>query len=248
MLNKLLKKTCILLFWIAVWQGLALIVDFELIFPTPLSTLKALILLGKNPLFYHAVFSSLYRIILGFSLGVLVGFSGALISERFKIVSEIFSPILKILKAVPVASFIILAFYWLKSDKVPILICFLMVLPMIWLTVETALNNIDKNYLELAKVYRLSPLKTFFKIKIPFIMPNFLSTMLTALGFAWKSGVAAEIICIPPDSLGGMIQSSKSVLLTPEVFALTIVVILLSIILEWIVKILVRRVTNDKTQ
>ncbi len=248
MLNKAVKKTLIILFWILVWQAIALIVDLELILPSPIDTLKALLKISREGEFYIAVFSSLFRIISGFVLGVLVGFAGAILSNRFKLVSDIFSPILRLLRAVPVASFIIIAFYWLLSDNVPTLICFLMVLPLIWTTVETALNNIDKRYLDIAKIYRLSGIKTFFGIKLPFIMPNLISTVLTSLGFAWKSGIAAEIICLPPASLGGLIGSSKSALLTSEVFAITTVVIILSIILEGVVRLLLRRFTNDNAK
>ncbi len=246
MVTKFLKKAAILLFWIAVWQLAAYLVNIELILPTPLSTLKALKVLVFVPDFYNAVLYSLYRILLGFIFGVIFGFLGALISSRVKLVSDIFSPILKLFKAVPVASFIIVAFYWFRSDRVPTLICFLMVMPMIWSSVETSLNNIDKKYLEVARVYKLSKIKTLFGIKIPFIMPNFMTTTLTALSFAWKSGIAAEIICTPPNSLGFMIQSSKNGLLTDEVFALTVVVVLLSILLEAIVRFCVGRILNDK--
>ncbi len=246
MVIKFFKKAAILLFWIAVWQLAAYLVNLEMILPTPLSTFNALKALVVTSEFYKAVFLSLFRIVLGFVLGVFVGFLGAVISNRLSLISEVFAPIIKLLRAVPVASFIIIAFYWFKSSEVPTLICFLMVMPMIWSSVETSLKNIDKKYLEVARVYKLSATKTFFGLKLPIIMPNLLTTMLTALGFAWKSGIAAEIICIPPDSLGGNIQASKNVLLTNEVFALTLVVIFLSIILEGIVKFGVRRILNDK--
>ena len=248
MLNKTVKKALIILFWILVWQAIASIVNLELILPSPVQTVKALFRISRESEFYIAVFSSLSRIITGFILGVIVGFAGAVLSNKFKLVSEVFSPILRLLRAVPVASFIIIAFYWLLSDNVPTLICFLMVLPLIWTTAETALDNIDKRYLEIAKIYRLSSIKTFFGIKLPFIMPNLMSTVLTSLGFAWKSGIAAEIICLPPASLGGLIGSSKSALLTSEVFAITAVVIILSIILESVVRLALRRFTNDNTK
>lgn len=248
MLNKIFKNTAILLLWLTIWQFAAYIISSEIIVPTPLTTLKALFQICKTNEFYLAVLLSLLRIISGFILGVIFGFSGALLSCKFKIFSAIFSPVLKVIKAVPVASFIILAFYWFQSDILPVFICFLMVLPMVWSTVETELNNIDEKYLELAKVYRLDNLKTFFQIKIPFILPSFLSTTFTALGFAWKSGIAAEVICRPNLSLGNMLQDAKIYISTPEVFAVTSVVAILSIILEGVVKRTVRRFYNDNNR
>lgn len=246
MVAKYFKKPAILLFWLVIWQATAQLINAEIIIPTPYSTLNALLNLSKTSGFYFDILFSLLRIIVGFILGVVVGFLGAVLSNKFKLFSNLFSPVLKVIKAVPVASFIILAFYWFNSNILPVFICFLMVLPMVWISTQTELNNIDEKYIELAKIYRLSSRKIFFQIKLPFIMPTLISTVLTALGFAWKSGIAAEVICRPNMSLGNLLQESKIYLQTPEVFAVTAVVALLSIILEWIVKRVVRRYTNDK--
>ena len=117
---------------------------------------------------------------------------------------------------------------------------------MVWSATQTALSGIDGKFIELAKVYKLSPFKVFFKIKMPFIMPTLLSTCLTALGFAWKSGIAAEIICRPQMALGTLLNDHKNYLDMPSVFALTVVVAVLSIILEIALKQAVRRVLNAK--
>ena len=142
------------------------------------------------------------------------------------------------------ASFIILAFFWFQSKDLPIFIAFLMVLPMVWSATQTALSGIDEKYVEIAKVYKLSAAKIFFKIKMPFIMPSLISTCMTALGFAWKSGIAAEVICRPQIALGTLLDQNKSYLDIPSVFALTFVVAILSIILEFTLKRIVRRFTN----
>ena len=189
-----LKTAAVLLLWVAIWQFAALIVSQEFLIPTPLSTLKALLRLTKTSEFYLSVLISLLRIVAGFVLGVLAGVLGAVISYRSKTFRAVFSPILKLIKAVPVASFIILALVWLKAASLPVFIAFLMVMPMIWSSVLSGLENIDGKYLELARVYRLDGIKTFFNIKLPFILPSFVSTALTALGYAWKSGIAAEVI------------------------------------------------------
>lgn len=239
------KKIAVLLLWLIVWQISAMVVNQQILIPTPLETLKALFGLAKTERFYFSVLISLLRIVVGFILGVLVGTIGALLSVKFKLFDDIFSPILKIIRAVPVASFIILALVWFHSNTLPIFITFLMVLPMIWSTVQNGFLNLDKRYLELAEVYRLEPSHVFFQIKLPLIFPEFIATSLTALGFAWKSGVAAEVICRPHNSLGALLQESKLYIATPEVFALTAVVALLSLALEVIIKKALRRYTND---
>lgn len=244
--KKLLKKAAVCLLWLAIWQLAAILINQEILIPTPFSTLKALYTLAATTKFYVAVATSLLRIIAGYSLGIIAGVAGALLSCRFRVFKAICSPLLKIIKAVPVASFIILALVWFHSSTLPIFISFLMVLPMIWSSVESGLEGIDKKYPELAFVYGLSPIKTFFEVKVPFILPSFISTALTGLGFAWKSGIAAEVICRPRASLGNMLQEAKLYISTPDVFALTAVVAVLSLILETVIIKCVRRYTNDK--
>jgi NitT/TauT family transport system permease protein len=247
MANKILKKTAILIFWLLVWQVLSLIISHSLIIPSPLNTLKALIYLAQTREFYLSVLYSLMRIILGFTLGVVVGFLCGLLSAKSLTFKEITAPAVQLIKAVPVASFIILAFFWFKSSNLPIFIAFLMVLPIIWSTTETALRGIDTKYIEMGQVFRLSKVQIFFKIKLPLIFPAFISSALTSLGFAWKSGIAAEVITKPLYSLGSMLEQSKTHLEIAEVFALTAVVAMLSLLLEITLKKLLGRYNHVET-
>ncbi len=246
MLNKIIKKAVILFFWIAVWQLLSMVINLELIIPSPIATVKALLALLKRNEFYLSVIISLLRIIIGFLAGTAVGFLCGVISAKSTLFKDFSAPILQLIKTVPVASFIILAFFWFQSTNLPVFISFLMVLPIIWSSTETALLSIDKKYIEMGKVFGLTNLKIFFKIKLPFIFPAFLSSSLTALGFAWKSGIAAEVISKPINSLGGMLDSAKSYLEISEVFALTAVVAILSLLLELSLKKLLGRYSHVK--
>jgi NitT/TauT family transport system permease protein len=153
----------------------------------------------------------------------------------------------QLIKAVPVASFIILAFFWFKSSNLPIFIAFLMVLPIIWSTTETALRGIDTKYIEMGQVFRLSKAQIFFKTKLPLIFPAFISSALTSLAFAWKSGIAAEVITKPLYSLGSMLEQSKTHLEIAEVFSLTAVVAMLSLLLEITLKKLLGRYNHVET-
>ena len=186
------------------------------------------------------------RITAGYVSGLIIGSICAVLSARFRVFRDIFAPILHLIRAVPVASFIILALVWIKSAYLSVFISFLMVLPMIWSNVENGIRNLDNGYAEMGRVFGLSPLKILFKIKLPLIMPSFTAAAVNALGFAWKSGVAAEVICRPVNSIGRLLQDAKLYLETPRVFALTAVVAALSLLIELIIKRLARRYLNDK--
>ena len=73
-------------------------------------------------------------------------------------------------------------------------------------------------------------------IYMPAVLPVVLSQGTVGLGFAWKSGIAAEVICLPLLSIGRQLKDAKAIIETPEVFAWTATVIVLSLILEWLLK------------
>lgn len=245
-LKKILKWTAVSLLWLAVWQLSAAAVGQELLIPYPKAVVLTLAELSSTAEFWRAVLFSMLRITAGYILGVTAGTVGAVLSARFSVFNAVFSPILHLIRAVPVASFIILALVWIKSAYLAVFISFLMVLPIIWTAVQSGIEGIDKKYLEMAETFKISPAKVLFNIKIPFVMPSFVASATTALGFAWKSGVAAEVICRPANSLGKLLQDAKLYLETPRVFAVTATVVLLSLLLELLVKRITRRFANDK--
>ncbi len=229
-------------FWVAVWWLIAWRVNQELLVPTPLLVAETLWQLGKTATFWKAAAASLLRIALGFVSGVTVGTLLGLLTYRFEWAARLFSPLLKTVRATPVASFIILALVWLKTDTLPAFIAFLMVLPIVWGHVDKGLRQTDRRLLEMASLFRFGRRRTVLHIWIPSIMPHFLTACTTALGLAWKSGIAAEVICRPQNSIGRLLQTAKNHLETAEVFAYTIAVIVLSVLLEHLLLAVAKRV------
>ena len=168
----------------------------------------------------------------GFLAAVAAGCAAAVLTARFSLARALLAPVLHIVRAAPVASFIILALVWFRTDVLPLFIAFLMVVPVVWANVEKGIRATDPTLLEMARVYRFGRLKTLLRVQLPSVMPYFLAACTTGLGFAWKSGIAAEVICRPGLSIGRQLQDAKIYLETPEVFAWTATVVALSILLE----------------
>ncbi len=219
-------------FWIILWYGVALAVNQEILIPTPPAVLKTLGRLVITLPFWQAVGLSLLRICIGFVGALLIGTLLAILTARYAPVRTLLSPVLHIIRAAPVASFIIITLVWISYTWVPVFISFLMVLPIVWLNVEQGIREIDPRLREMATLYRLPFFKRLQKLYVPSVKPFFLTAAVNGLGFAWKSGVAAEVICRPDFSIGKQLQDAKIYLETPEVFAWTAVVVLLSLLLE----------------
>ncbi len=227
-----LKKSLGALFWLALWWIISLIINKELLVPSPAQAVSVLGTLLAQPAFWGAAALSMLRILLGFALAALLGTVGGILADRCPPFDWLFSPLLHLIRSVPVASFIILALVWIHTPWLPVFISFLMVLPLFWGNIRTGMAHTDMKELEMGKVLGLSRGKIWKRIRLPALKPYFRSACITGLGFAWKSGVAAEVICRPDLSLGDLLQSAKLQLETPTVFALTIVIAILSLLLE----------------
>lgn len=218
--------------WLLLWQLASMAVGLPLLLPSPLAVLLRLGQLYTGADFWLTVASSLLRILLGFLLGVLFGTALAGLCWRFRLIDALARPLLGVLKSTPVASFIILALVWVKTTWLATVISFIMVLPLVYANVREGIDSADRQLLEMAQVFRLSRRKTFRYCYLPAILPFFLSAISSALGFAWKSGIAAEVLGRPARAIGSQIYDSKIYLETPDLFAWTLVVILLSVLLE----------------
>jgi len=238
---KLIRGLGSAVFWVGIWQLISIIVAQELLVPAPLAVLKTLWALVKTADFWKITSITLLRIIAGFLLGIIAGAAAAVLTSRFKLADSIISPILRIVRATPVASFTILALLWVREGWLPVFISFLMVVPIVWSNVENGIRQIDVRLLEMARVYRLGFFKTLIYVKVPSVMPFFLAACSTAMGLSWKSGIAAEVISGPRLSVGRQLSNAKIYLETPEVFAWTITVVLISLVLEKLLVLAARR-------
>ena len=242
-LKKILLSAAVLVFWIAVWSFASYMIGLELILPSPLKVLTALFEKAATADFLIAAGLSLLRIAVGFLLGTLVGGLLAVLMRVSKVAKALFSPILHVVKAAPVASFIILARVWFKTDILPVFIAVLMVVPVVCANVSEGIAQTDRKLLEVARIYRFGKKRTFSEVWLPSVKPYAVSACRTALGFAWKSGVAAEVICRPDRSIGDALYSSKMNLETAEVLAYTAVVIIISVLLE---RLMLRLLKGEK--
>jgi NitT/TauT family transport system permease protein len=219
-------------FWIGVWQWAYLAVGEEILVASPLEVLNRLADLVRQENFWLTVLFSMCRISEGFLLGALLGSGAAILTEVFPVGNALLRPVIGIMKATPVASFIILALVWMKTSQVPVFASALIVLPILWANVSEGIRKTDRGLLQMADMYRFGRIGTVRKVYLPSVLPYFTAACTTGMGMAWKGGVAAEVLSSLPLSLGGEIYQSKIYLETVDLFAWTAVVILLSVLLE----------------
>ena len=226
-------------FWLGAWQLAAWLVELhvegrgnELLLPYPLTVLAALAALVGQVSFWASVGATFLRVAAGLFAGVVLGGLLAGLTCASSWCARLLSPPIRIIRATPVVSFILLVLLWTQRDQVPAIISALMVLPVTWENLVHGIEATDAQLLELARAYRFSRSKAIRLIYLPSLRPYFLSALITSVGLAWKSGVAAEVLCTPSLAMGTQIYSSKLSLEIPDLFARTAVVGALSLALE----------------
>lgn len=239
-LNKKVRALIAAAFWLLLWEFLALLVGNALLLPGPWDTVRELWRLLPTGAFWRTVATTLGRIALGYSAGVIIGTVLGALSARSAFADDITAPVMRIIRATPVTSFILLVLLYFSSGITPVVIAFLMVAPMLYATVRA--HKADAELVEMAKFFGVRGLKLVRRIYAPLIKPQFLAQAATALGFAWKSGVAAEVIARSAYSIGKSIYESKLYIETPSLFAWTAVTVALSIGFERLLNALVKRV------
>lgn len=219
-------------FWLIVWEIASISIGQEILLVSPVDVLIKLKDLIVEAEFWHAIGFTLIRIIGGFLLALVLGLIFAIVSVRYRFIRELLEPFIRTIKAIPVASFIILVLIWISSANLSIVISFLMVFPIIYTNIYEGIVQTDAKMIEMADVFKMDLKQRVRYIYCSQVIPYLQSACSISLGMCWKAGIAAEVIGMPDNSIGENLYNAKIFFDTPSLFAWTVVIICISIIFE----------------
>lgn len=231
-IKKTFKTALTIIFWLGLWQLIYELVGLDVLVASPVDVIKRLIEFLPDANFWLSILNSFKGVAYGYILGVAVGTVMGIATAFSSALNTLFKPFLTAVKTTPVVSFIILALIWLSKIQVPIFITFLMVLPVVWANISGGITSTDKNLIEMANTYDFGFKKKLKLIYLPSAIPYFVTACKTAVGLGWKAGIAAEVLCTPQNSIGIELRNSQVYLETVDLFAWTVIVIILSLVLE----------------
>lgn len=240
-IKKFLTAAGVSVFWIGLWMLISYRVNSTVLVPSPVQVAKRLSELLTEKDFYLTVGQSLLNILTGYLSGIITAGVLAVMCHASGIAKALIKPAMTIVRSTPVASFIILVLVFIGKKYVPTLICFLMVMPVVFGAVSTGIETRDTQLAEMLSVFSVKPLRRFRIYEFPSVLPNFGEGARTSLGLAWKAGIAAEVLCTPADTIGLRLYESKLYLETIDVFCWTAVVILLSLLLEGLLRLIIKK-------
>lgn len=226
------RKTGIVCFWLILWQLVSIAVHNSIILVGPAEVAGALLSQLPTLEFWRTIGLSFGKISSGFLAAFLAGILTGCAAFRFLFIKDLLEPVMLLAKSVPVASFVILALIWIGSRNLSVFIAFLVVFPMIYVNTIAGLSSASPQLLEMARVFCMSGWKKFKYIYLPALLPYLISGASISLGMSFKSGIAAEVIGVPDHSIGEKLYMAKIYLSTADLFAWTLVIIVISGLFE----------------
>ena len=231
-MSRPVKQALVIGFWLIVWEVASLLIGNHLLLVGPVATLRSLLALVVSQSYWQSVARSLIRVVYGFSLSLGAGIAFAVLSYRWRWFYTLTLPVFTVIRAIPVASFVILAIFWVGSAGLSIFISFITVLPIIYFNSYSGLQHTAPTLLEMTQVLQVSRSKKIRYIYLPQLMPYLASAVVTGFGFAWKSGIAAELIGTAQHTIGFNLHMARIFLQTADLFAWTLTIVLLCYVLE----------------
>ncbi len=219
-------------FWLLVWQLGSMAVGSALILPGPFEVLLSLTSLVANAGFWGKVIFSFVRIVGATALAYVVALCLAAASHASTVVRALVRPPMLACKATPVVCVVVLLLLWLGSANVSVAAVFLMVLPAVYFSALEGADQESASLADLMDVHGVRGLRRVLAYWWPQVLPFLCASSETVVGMSWKAGVAAELIGMPAGSIGERIYQAKLLLETSDLFAWTIVIIILAALCE----------------
>jgi NitT/TauT family transport system permease protein len=233
-----------ILLLLGIWQIASMFVGTGYIIPAPIKVFYILANVITDSKILIAAWHTAWKVVLALILVLCVGISTGLCLGLVKPLYEFFRPVILIIQAVPVISWLSLViFAWGIGWRGPVFIAFLSLIPIALLTTVSGVRSLDKNLLEMARVYKISRKKILKDIYIGSLVPFIAAIIDVTLGQAWKVILVAEYLC-GKTGLGVEILSARYEVNVAKVWALTLFAVFLGLIAERIVKKSLERVTK----
>ena len=221
-------------------------VGIEMLVPSVPSVVKEFFLLFAEGSFYKALVGTLGRAALAYLLSFSLAVILAVITKVCPYLRRALSPIVLLVRIMPTMSIILIALIWFNSFQSTVLVAFCVIFPMLYTSFSDAIDSVDKDLIEMSKVYKVDKKNMIFKMYLPQTLPMAFTGIKSSIGLNLKLIIAAEVLAQTADSIGVYMQLAKINLDTATLFAWTAVAIVLGGICELIVCIIEKKAVKGR--
>ena len=211
-----------------VWKIAAALMGTSVILPSPEETAAQALRLMAGSEFWRSLCATLYRGIAGFGISLVLGLAVGFPAGKRPLFQRFIQPYMTIIRSTPVMAVILIAIVWLPAETVPVFVAFLMAFPVITQNVAAGIRAVDPRLVAMAQVYKVRKHRMLSGLYLPALAPFLAAGASSALGLAWRAGIAAEVLSQPLWGIGAGMQEAKLRLQTPRVFAWTLAALAVS--------------------
>lgn len=222
---------------LAIWAIVAKVKDNPLVLPMPDVVIESFFSLCKESEFWTAVGMSLARTLICFVISFVAALALAALGGLANPVHRIISPIVTFLRSAPTVAVILILYAFATSNVMAVSVGFLVAFPIMYSAFYGAISGVDKDLVEMAKVYKISPWNKVVGVYLPSVAECLFDTSKSTLSLTLKVVVAAEILAGIGKSIGGKISVANATFEIAYLLAWTLVAIAFSFALEGVVAI-----------
>jgi NitT/TauT family transport system permease protein len=217
---------------IALWEIAARTSD-PLLVPSPMDTASSILDLARSGELWTELAVSLRRVAIGVFFGMVGGVPFGIILGSSRFAEALMGSMLPIVSATSSAIWAVLGLLWFGlSDSATVFVIAMTAAPLSAVNMRDGVRATDAELHELARTMGFGWLAITWKITLPAVLPSLFAGLRLAISFGWRVGLVAEALG-SPSGVGFKLKQSVDLMHTSEVFAWSISVIVVMLILEW---------------
>ncbi len=190
---KIIKIVSILVLF-SIWAFFSKLLNTETL-PSPILvfvTLKEELLYGN--LLYHLGIT-LYRVIISFLVAMIIGVSLGILMGNSKKINNIFDSWNIIFLNIPALVLIILSYVWFGLTELAAIIAVsLNKIPNVIVTIREGAKAVDRKILEIADIYQVNKFRKFLKFYLPQLFPYLIAAARGGISLIWKIVLVVELL------------------------------------------------------
>ncbi len=221
---------------LVLWKGVSVHYASEFILPSPEKTLKTALALFADGNFLQVAGATVLRGLIGFMVAIVLGIGLGIPAGMFSGFRSFITPVLVLIRSVPVVAFILLALIWFSSDTVPVFIGLLTMFPLVCTNVMEGIRQVDRNLVQMARFYRVSTRRIIWEVYLPAITPFLFSGFSNAIGIGWRAIIVGEVLSQPQYGIGTVMQTAQTYFNIDVLIAWTLLTVFISYLFERLVR------------
>ena len=208
------------------------------VLPAPSAIMRAFLVTWRDGSLVDNVAVSAWRALQGLLIGGLLGLALGIVNGLWRPAEVALDSSLQMLRNIPHLAIIPLVILWFGiGEQAKIFLVSIGVLFPVYINTYHGVRTIDPAFVEMARVYGLGPIATFWRVILPGAAPSIFVGLRYGLGIMWLTLIVAETISAS-SGIGYMTMNAREFLQTDVVLLGIIIYALLGKLSDIIVKLL----------